>query len=423
MDKHVAIVLGGTYPHKRLIELLKIRGYYVILIDYLDYSPAVEVADLHIKESTLDKEKVYKIANDSNARLVISTCIDQANVTACYVGEKLNLPIPYSYETALKVTNKVKMKEIFKEHNIPTADFVWCDSLEDCENIKLKYPLIVKPSDSNSSKGVVKVSNIEELKLNVKNAIDISRSNQAIVEEFIDGIEIAFDTIIDNGKANLVISRERCKLHNINGENQQISGSLWPARINSDLEQRYKEIIQKISKVFHLDNTPLMIQTIYDGTEIFVLEFAPRIGGGDNYDIIKRATGCEIINVAIDSFLNKELRYSWKKAEKYYYDNYLYMRHGIFGNVSNLNKLQNSNLIEYFKIYKRKGEEIGCELSSNNRVGVITVSGADIGEIEKKRNIVLNTIDIKDINKTSVARKELLSYSFLKKNINRSDRL
>lgn len=30
----VAIVLGGTNPHKALIENLKGRGYYTILVDY-----------------------------------------------------------------------------------------------------------------------------------------------------------------------------------------------------------------------------------------------------------------------------------------------------------------------------------------------------------------------------------------------------
>jgi len=106
MNKLVAIVLGGTYPHKSLINNLKLRGYYTILIDYYAFPPAKVDADEHIQESTLDKGKVLEIAKKRNASLVISTCIDHANVTACYVAEELNLPAPYSYEIALTVTNK-----------------------------------------------------------------------------------------------------------------------------------------------------------------------------------------------------------------------------------------------------------------------------------------------------------------------------
>ena len=56
------IVLGGTAAHVPLIISLKKRGYYVILIDYLDNPPAKQFADLHIKTSTLDKESVLDVA-------------------------------------------------------------------------------------------------------------------------------------------------------------------------------------------------------------------------------------------------------------------------------------------------------------------------------------------------------------------------
>ena len=102
MEK-VALVLGGTVPHMELILQLKNRGYYTILIDYLENPPA---ADEHIVESTLDKEKVLEIAVERKVELVISGCVDQANISACYAMEKLGKYVPYSYEIARKVTNK-----------------------------------------------------------------------------------------------------------------------------------------------------------------------------------------------------------------------------------------------------------------------------------------------------------------------------
>ena len=39
MNEKKAIVLGGTAPHAMLINKLKKRGYYVILVDYLKESP------------------------------------------------------------------------------------------------------------------------------------------------------------------------------------------------------------------------------------------------------------------------------------------------------------------------------------------------------------------------------------------------
>lgn len=87
-----AIVLGGTHDHITLIELLKQRSYYTILIDYYENPIAKEYADEFIRESTTDKETVLEIAKKNNVNLVIAACIDSALATMAYVSEKLNLP-------------------------------------------------------------------------------------------------------------------------------------------------------------------------------------------------------------------------------------------------------------------------------------------------------------------------------------------
>ena len=46
-NKPIAIVLGGTNPHIELINNLKARGFYTILLDYFENPPAKNVADLH----------------------------------------------------------------------------------------------------------------------------------------------------------------------------------------------------------------------------------------------------------------------------------------------------------------------------------------------------------------------------------------
>ena len=107
-----AIVLGGTSPHIALIDRLKRRGYEVYLLDYLQNPPAKQYADHHIIESTLDPEAVLREAIKIKADLVISACVDQANITACYVMEKLGHKPPYSFETAKRITNKGVMKEV-----------------------------------------------------------------------------------------------------------------------------------------------------------------------------------------------------------------------------------------------------------------------------------------------------------------------
>ena len=119
-----AIVLGGTNDHIELVEDLQNRGYRVVVVDYLAHPPAAEVADEHIQESTLDKDKVVEIAKAKNASIVATACIDQALTTMAYVCELLGLPCHVSYLTASALTNKSLMKARFLSANIPTTKYM-----------------------------------------------------------------------------------------------------------------------------------------------------------------------------------------------------------------------------------------------------------------------------------------------------------
>lgn len=406
-----AIVLGGTFPHTRLLENLRKRGFHTVLVDYYENPPAKVAADEHIRESTLDQEAVLEIARQRQAKLVISTCIDQANVTACYVAEKLCLPAPYSYETALTVTNKGLMKKMMVDHGIPTSRHLFVHEFADIDGADLDFPLIVKPADANSSKGVRKTSTRAELDEYLPDALRISRTGGAIVEEYKEGREIGADCFIRDGEATIVLTRERRKVVPVAGATQQIQGSYWPADLSEQNQAELKRIIEQIGRVFGLDNTPLMIQTIFNGDDIHVIEFAPRIGGGENYRIIEKHTGFDLIDAAIDSFLGGRVELDVGAPDGYYGDIYVYVRPCRFGKFCGNEALVRDGVVEYVNVYKSPGVEIRAEMSSNNRVGAFLVKGADKQELHRKISIAIKAIDVCDMAGRSVMRKDIYTSS------------
>ena len=412
-----AIVLGGTYPHSALIQKLKARGYYTVLIDYLDHPAAKPFADEHIQESTLDKDKVCQIAKDISAELVISTCVDQANVTCCYVAEKLGLPQPYSYETSLNVTDKVRMKRIMIENGIPTSRHYQISSIEEFGKDRLRYPIIVKPADANSSKGVRRIEAGEENADNyIKEALCLSRNGKAIVEEFIIGREIGADCMIVDGKAHVTMTRERRKINKNNPDAiQQIYGSFWPADLTPNEIEELRTIAEKIAVAFGVCNAPLMMQTILSEDGFSVIEFGARIGGGDNYQIIEELTGYDIIQNSIRSFLGEPILASDLAADrpKLLMDNYLYVmppkivgqEEQRFGRVEYSAKAREN--IEYEKVYRVEGDSIGYKISSNNRVGCFVVSGKSEQELLEKQIRVVNNMEVYDIDGNPIMRKDI----------------
>ena len=412
-----AIVLGGTYPHSALIQKLKARGYYTILVDYLDHPAAKPFADEHIQESTLDMDKVCQIAKERNAELVISTCVDQANVTCCYVAEKLGLPKPYSYETSLNVTDKVRMKRIMIENGIPTAHHYQISSIEEFDKDKLRYPIIVKPADANSSKGVRRIdAGDKNAESYIKDALLLSRNGKAIVEEFIIGREIGADCMIVNGKAHVIMTRERRKINKNNTDAiQQIYGSFWPASLSAENIEDLRIIAERIAKAFDIYNAPLMMQTILSDDGFDVIEFGARIGGGDNYQIIEELTGYDIIQNSIRSFLGEPIQIADLNADrpKLLMDNYIYVQppreegkdEQTFGCIEYSPIAE--KYMEYKKVYRLKGDSIGYKISSNNRVGCFVVSGKTEQELLDKQMIVVENMEVYDIDGNPIMRKDI----------------
>ena len=159
-----ALVLAGGFPQIELIRNLKNRGIEVVLADYNEEPVAKKYADKFSMTSTLDIDAIKELAIKEKVDFLITVCTDQALLTVAKVSEDLGLPCYVDYQTALNVTNKQYMKRRFAEHGIPTAQHVIMGEFDEQTISGMCYPMIVKPVDCNSSKGVRRCDDIDELK-------------------------------------------------------------------------------------------------------------------------------------------------------------------------------------------------------------------------------------------------------------------
>lgn len=397
-DTKKALVLCATVPHTMLIEKLKARGYYTLVADINPKAPAVPVADEFVAISAFDKEAIAAYAEENAIDLVISSCSEQANSVSCYVGEKLDLPHPYSYETSLDVTNKGRMKKLFKAGGVTTSDFMLFTQIEELAKCDLEYPLVVKPVDAYSSKGVYKANNYEELTEFAEDALKVSRSGQGIVERYCPGIEIQVDCAAIDGKAYVLMTRSKRTLSQ-NSIELNSGGSVVPAEMTEAEERQASDLAQKIVDAFGLVNTPFFYQARVNDGIISVLEFAPRIGGGLSFQMVKRATGVDIVDLSIRSFVGEQMTLDGKfDKPKHLSTLLLYMEPGVFGEVTGLDDLLADGTIDYGAVLKKRGDEVDANRTSSNRAATLLMTADTREELEEKTKFVLEHIDIVDIN-------------------------
>lgn len=358
------LVLAGGSDQIALINELKCRGNEVVLVDYFENPPARKFVNKHIVASTLDVNRVKEIAVQENVDLITTACTDQALLTVANVSEQLGLPCYLSYQIGLNVTNKSYMKKVLVDNNIPTSKFVILDKV-DLNRIKdFSLPLVVKPVDCNSSKGVKRIDSIDDLPKYLNEAIRYSRTNTAIVEEFKSGDEISVDYYIEGDEAKLLCVTKSLKIKN--RKSFTILCSDYPA-VTDEQESLLRIIGNQVAKAFGLKNCPLFIQMIANGTNFNIIEFSARMGGGSKYNLIHVLSGVNIMEKYVDLILGGKPMVEPSKRVNFCRMVYLYCYPGIFDHIEGLEELTKQGIVEAFFEYKTKGMEIFDAETSGDR--------------------------------------------------------
>lgn len=160
------------------------------------------------------------------------------------------LRIPYTGSSVLTHAlglSKPKSKEIFIANNIPTPKFQTFRNPEIHLNHSLEFPLIVKPTNKGSSRGIVKVGSYNELEIALKRII--ANYGCAIVEEFIEGKEITVG-ILGNKKLEVLPVLEtnfedlEVTLYNFSIKSRigYTTERTFPAKLTGKQEKKIREV-------------------------------------------------------------------------------------------------------------------------------------------------------------------------------------
>lgn len=402
-----ALVLAGGISQAELIKDLKGRGIYTILADRNPKAYAVPYADKFYPISTMDIEAVKQLAVDEKVDFVITACADQVLLVVAQVSEELGLPCYIDFETAKIVSDKHYMKSIFKDFNVPTADFVVMDRLEEEKIAGFEYPLIVKPVDCYSSRGVKKVRNLNELKTAFNDAVNLSRTKTAIVEDFCEGIEVSADAMIINGKAHILAYS---LIEKIKADNKFVicrnSKLINPP---DDLKDKIAAAYQNIADGFHLRNAPMFAQMIYDGKKLRVLEFCARTGGCIKYRLLKLGCGYDFVKAVVDLTLGiKPDDPIPANRNNYVVNTFLYCKPGVFDHFEGIDDLVKSGVVYAVDRFVQSGSEFGENVTcSGDRIGSYTLIGDTEEEIQKKDRIVKEGLKAIDKNGNDMLNREL----------------
>lgn len=184
--RRVGVLMGGLSAEREVslrtgagvADALEERGHEVVRIAF---GPDTRGVDQLVREANID--------------VAFLALHGRGGEDGCIQGLLELLGIPYTGSSVLAsalAMDKLKSKELFRLHNVPTAPYYVAtkESLTDLAEVhgSFGFPVIAKPRGEGSSVGVSRADDLVELEAAIRGAL--AHDNLVLIERFVRGMEV-----------------------------------------------------------------------------------------------------------------------------------------------------------------------------------------------------------------------------------------
>lgn len=315
------LILGGDHFTIPVVMAAHQQGYYVITCDYLPDNVAHKHSDEFINFSTTDKEGILAWAKEHPIDGIV-TFTDSGVVTTAYVQHHLRLPQIGPLESVEILQNKAKFRKFLTDNGfvVPKAKGFSCkeDALASKDIFTL--PVIVKPVDAAGSKGVTKVSDWTELEAAIDWAIKFSFSGDFIIESFIKkkGCSSDCDCFSVDGQFKFMSFSAQRFDENAVGEYTPAAYS-WPSTLGKEAEGELSRELQRLISLLGMKTTVYNVETrVGDNNKPYIMEISPRGGGNRLSEMMRFATGADMITAAVRAAVGDSVEIEQKPLDGFW---------------------------------------------------------------------------------------------------------
>lgn len=356
-------------------------GYYVIAADGNPNAVGLQYADKQICANITSEEEMVAIAKQEQIDGVIHPCSEVSMNVMGRIHDELNLS-GVSRKQAVVATNKHLMREAFKKGDAPSPISILAKSAEDAWEQFMAMPgdAILKPSRNSGSRGIAKVSkgsngvsevSKEDFYKLYDIALEESRDNSVLIEQFIEGPEFSVEIIVWEGKVNVLTVTDKKTTeapHFVElGHNQ-------PSCFPEETVALIKDAAVRGVKALGVDKCACHAEVKVQDGKAYLMEIGARMGGDFISTVLTRlSTGIDMVAAAIDCALNIKPDLTPKAAPQGVCIRYFCPKPGKLVSISNTEALDDPRVHEW-EIYHQVGDEIPEVTSSLCRSGHVIVT-------------------------------------------------
>jgi biotin carboxylase len=301
------LFVGAGRHQRRAILQAKGLGLRVVAVDRSPEAPGLAEADIAKVVDFADATAVIKATARINIDGVMTVSADRAVPVVAAVAEARGLP-GIGVETAHLMTHKIAMRTRLADAGVPQPRYAAVRSIAETRRAadEVGFPSVLKPADSGGQRAVFRVESLDEIHAHLLEVLVASPTGDAILEEFVDGTEMNGIVIARDGASIPLTLSDRLRPPGVGFGVGWIH--VYPATVFGEQLDESERVALHTVHALGLKTGiafPQLIAT-RDG-RVVVVECAARIPGGQMADLVRFATGVDLVELQIRMALGLEL--------------------------------------------------------------------------------------------------------------------
>ena len=318
------LLLGSNVGTLDMISYAKSIGTYTIVADNLPIERSIgkQYSDSNVLISTGDVEHLKQYIVNEGVKGVFAGVSEFNLLKAMQICNDLHLPFYCTVEQWNRIEDKEQFRNFCNFFDVPTPwTFFSGADMSEKEMRQISYPVVVKPVDSSSSKGVSICRNEKRLIDAIELAKKCSDKGNFIIEEFFEGEEFTAHYTIVNGRASLSCMDNRVPVAVHKGDVTTIPiARIYPSIYIDEYISQVNDKMICLCESLGMQCGVLFVQGLYNkiNNKFAIFEAGLRCAGEAPYRFLAKTNGINFMNNFVDYALHGEVSsYDSNKEDPY----------------------------------------------------------------------------------------------------------
>ncbi|MFZ2285533.1 MAG: ATP-grasp domain-containing protein [Bacteroidales bacterium] len=298
------MIFGAGINQLELIREAKTLGFTSVVVDPQPDPPGREEADIYCCTGGNDYEATREVAIRYGVRGIVTGQMEKPLRLMARLANELGF-IFNSPEVTERCLDKWLMKKAFIASGVPCARGVLLKEGDETDLPgDMVYPVIIKPRDSYSSRGVYKCDTQYDMTQHISESRMYSSNGDVLIEEFLRGREYSVEALTFNGITTIVQSTEK---YITPYPNTVETGHLQPADLTPEDRLAASYVVIEALKALGIENSASHTEIMLTDKGPVVIETGARLGGDFISSYLTRSsTGVSMDRAAIQIAMGQE---------------------------------------------------------------------------------------------------------------------